>query len=208
MTMSGGRHWQRGFTLVELLIAVGIMALIGTAGSLLLNSSLNNQAVIEQRQQNLERLALALTIFRHDVEQLTPRIPRDAQGDVLPANIIAAQVGEDSELEFVHAGRRVLPGRGLGSKLERVRYVKEDEELIRYSAGVADPASNTHWQRQVLLTEVSQFVVELYDGERWSTFWPPSTQINATQPKALRMLTGAGIWQDIKLNVLLPEAIQ
>jgi general secretion pathway protein J len=199
---------SRGFTLVELLIAVGIMALIGTAGSLLLNSSLNNQVVIEQRQQNLERLALALTIFRRDLEQLTSRIPRDSQGDALSANIVVEQVGADSELEFVHAGRRVIPGRGLGSQLERVRYVKEEKDLIRYSAGVADPASNTHWQRQVLLSDVGQFEVELYDGERWSTFWPPSTQINASQPEALRLTTEVGVWQDIRLNVLLPEARQ
>jgi len=207
MNMQTASRPQSGFTLVELLIAIGIMALLGTAGSLLLNSSLENQAHIEQRQQKLERLALALTIFRRDIEQISQRIPRDEQGDVLPANIVAEQIGEDSELEFVHGGRRVLPGRGLGSTLERVRYVKEEKELIRYSAGVADPAGNTHWQRQVLLNDVSSFVVELYDGERWSTFWPPSTQINATQPKALRLISSVGSWPDIRLNVLLPESL-
>ena len=63
--MRGERH--QGFTLVELLIAVGIMALLGTVGALLLNSSLENQAAIEKRQQALERVALALTVFRRDV---------------------------------------------------------------------------------------------------------------------------------------------
>ncbi|MFT6551943.1 MAG: general secretion pathway protein J [Zhongshania marina] len=204
--MRGGRH--QGFTLVELLIAVGIMALLGTVGALLLNSSLENQAAIEKRQQALERVALALTVFRRDVEQLIPRIPRDEQGDPMPANIVAEQVGEDSELEFVHGGRRVLPGRSLGSTLERVRYVREEKELIRYSAAVADPAGNTTWQRQVVLNDVSEFVVELYDGNRWSVFWPPSTQVNATQPRSLRMTVSTGVWPDIQLNVLLPELSQ
>jgi general secretion pathway protein J len=196
-----------GFTLVELLIAIGIMALLGTVGALLLNTSLENKAAIETRQQKLERVALGLTILRRDIEQITPRIPRDELGDAMAANIVAEQVGEDSELEFVHAGRRVLPGRGLGSQLERVRYVKEEQELIRYSAAVADPASNTPWQRQILLEEVSQFEVELYDGERWSTFWPPSTQVAASQPLALRIKTSVGPWPDIQLNVLLPELL-
>ncbi|MBQ0761055.1 MAG: type II secretion system minor pseudopilin GspJ [Zhongshania sp.] len=203
MAMRGRR--QKGFTLVELLIAVGIMALLGTVGAMLLNSSLENQAAIDTRQQGLERVALALTVFRRDVEQITQRIPRDAQGDKMAANLLAEQVGEDSELEFVHGGRRILPGRGLGSTLERVRYVREEKELIRYSAAVADPSGNTPWQRQVLLRDVSAFVVELYDGNRWSTFWPPSTQVSASQPRSLRMTVSTGPWPDIQLNVLLPE---
>ena len=203
MAMRGRR--QQGFTLVELLIAVGIMALLGTVGAMLLNSSLENQAAIDTRQQALERVALALTVFRRDVEQITQRIPRDAQGDKMAANLLAEQVGEDSELEFVHGGRRILPGRGLGSTLERVRYVREEKELIRYSAAVADPSGNTPWQRQVLLRDVSAFVVELYDGNRWSTFWPPSTQVSASQPRSLRMTVSTGPWPDIQLNVLLPE---
>jgi general secretion pathway protein J len=100
MTVLRGVKRQNGFTMVELLIAVGIMALLGTIGSLLLNSSLENQAAIEARQQALERVALALTIFRRDVEQITQRIPRDSQGDAMAANIVAEQVGENSELEF------------------------------------------------------------------------------------------------------------
>ncbi|CAA0087235.1 Type II secretion system protein J [Zhongshania aliphaticivorans] len=199
------RPQQQGFTLVELIIAVGIMALLGTVGAMLLNTSLVNQSAIEARQQALERVSLALTIFRRDIEQLTPRIPRDEQGDAMAANIVAEQVGANSELEFVHGGRRVLPGQSLGSTLERVRYVREESELIRYSAAVADPASNTGWRRQVLLTNVTEFVVELYDGERWSVFWPPSTQVTETQPESLRMTMSTEIWPDIQLNVLLPE---
>lgn len=199
------RPQQQGFTLVELIIAVGIMALLGTVGAMLLNTSLVNQSAIEARQQALERVALALTIFRRDIEQLTPRIPRDEQGDAMAANIVAEQVGANSELEFVHGGRRVLPGQSLGSTLERVRYVREESELIRYSAAVADPASNTTWRRQVLLSNVTEFVVELYDGERWSVFWPPSTQVTETQPESLRMTMSTEIWPDIQLNVLLPE---
>lgn len=208
MNQRMNRSQEKGFTLVELLIAVGIMALLGTVGALLLNTSLENQAAIETRQQALERVALALTVFRRDLEQITPRIPRDEQGDAMAANIVAEQVGEDSELEFVHGGRRVLPGRGLSSTLERVRYVREDKELIRYSAAVADPAGSTTWQRQVLLNDVSDFVVELWDGNRWSVFWPPSTQVNATQPRSLRMTMSTGVWADIQLNVLLPELLQ
>jgi general secretion pathway protein J len=203
-------HQQRkstaaGFTLVELLIAVGIMALLGAMGSIMLNSALNNQERIEGRQQYLERLALALQIMRRDLEQITPRLPRDKQGDVMAAYLIAEQIGENSEVEFVHGGRRILPGQALRSRHERVHYVVEEGELIRLSAALSDPTDSTPWQRQVLLEDVKRFVVNLYDGNRWTGFWPPSTQLEALLPSGVQLEMDVGPWPDIKMNVLLPE---
>ncbi len=196
---------QRGFTLIELLIAVGIMALVGSLASIMLNTSLNNKERIEQRQQQLEELALALQIIRRDLEQLTPRVPRDQHGGPFQARLRGEQIGDYSELEFVHAGRRVLPGQALQSRLERVRYRWEDGSLIRYSAAVADPTSNTEWQRQVLLEDVGRFLVEFYFDKRWTSFWPPNTQLTASQPEGLRLVMDVAQWPDITMNVLLPE---
>lgn len=199
------RQPNAGFTLVELLIAIAIMALLGAAASILLNSSLTNKSAIEARQQRLEQLALALHIVRRDLEQITPRIPRDEQGDPLVSRIVAQQLGANSELEFVHGGRRVLPGDALGGSLERLRYLVEDDALIRYSSGVADPAANATWQRQVLLDDVSRFEIRLYDGQRWGVFWPPSSQLEAPLPKGVSIELDVEPWSNIKMDVLLPE---
>lgn len=198
-------HRHQGFTLVELLIAVAIMATLGALASLLLNSSLNNKAGIESHQLQLEELALALQIMRRDLEQLTPRKPRDQHGDPFPARLRGELIGDFSELEFVHGGRRILPGQVLQSRLERVRYQWEDGSLVRYSAAVADPTDNTDWQRQTLLDEVDRFVVEFYYDKRWGSFWPPSTQLQASQPVGLRVIMDVASWPDIRMNVLLPE---
>ncbi|QQD16909.1 type II secretion system minor pseudopilin GspJ [Spongiibacter nanhainus] len=196
---------DKGFTLVELLIAIGIMALLGAAAAAMLNGAIDNKQRIEARQQKLERVALALQILRRDLEQLTPRIARDRAGDPLQSRIVGEQVDADSEVEFVHGGRRILPGQSLGSALERVRYLSEDEALVRYSAAVADPTDNTDWHRQVLLDKVENFTVSYYDGERWTTFWPPSTQLNAIQPQGVRIEMDVSPWPGIRLDVVLPE---
>ncbi|AKH69488.1 type II secretion system protein J [Spongiibacter sp. IMCC21906] len=197
-----------GFTLVELLIAIGIMALLGAAASVMLNSALNNQDAIQQRQQALEELALGLLTIRRDLEQLAPRIPRDVQGDPLSARLLGEQIGESSEVEFVHDGRRILPGQRIVSSLERVRYRVENGDLLRFSVAVADPASNTDWQKRVLIRDIKRFIVNFYDGDRWSPFWPPSTQISAPQPAGVQIIVDTEIWPDIRMNVLLPEINQ
>lgn len=199
---------RRGFTLVELLIAIAIMALLGTAAAALLGTALQNQDSLEDRQQALEQLALGLLIMRRDLEQLAPRTGRDIQGDLLPARIIAAQEETHSEVEFIRDGRRILPGQALSSSLERVRYEVEDGELIRYSVALADPTNNTAWQRQRLLGEVERFEMQFYDGERWTSFWPPSTQISAPLPLGAQLLLDTQRWPDLRMNVLLPEANQ
>ncbi|GAB3374791.1 type II secretion system minor pseudopilin GspJ [Spongiibacter taiwanensis] len=201
------RH-RAGFTLVELLIAIGIMALLGTAASVMLNAAVNNEDAIGARQQALEEVALGLLTLRRDLEQLAPRIPRDVQGDPLAARIVGAQIGEDSEIEFVHDGRRILPGQTLLSSLERVRYEREDDALVRYSVAVADPTANTDWQRRVLIRDVKRFVVNFYSGDRWSPFWPPSSQVSAPQPAGIQITMDTEIWPDLRLNVLLPESGQ
>lgn len=192
---------------MELLIAIGIMALLSTAAGVMLNSTIENERSIESRQQALERLALCLLIVRRDLEQLAPRIGRDVQGDAMAARIVGEQIGENSEVEFIHDGRRILPGQTLGGSLERVRYVVEENALIRYSVPVADPTSNTEWQRQVMLEDVKQFQMHYYDGERWTTFWPPSTQVSAPQPAGVQLQMDTLRWPDLRMNVMLPEAL-
>ena len=59
-----------------------------------------------------------------------------------------------------------------------------------------------------LLEDVGRFVVSFYDGSRWTSFWPPSTQLNALQPTGLRIELDVGPWPDIEMNVLLPELVQ
>ncbi|MGB1906347.1 MAG: PulJ/GspJ family protein, partial [Spongiibacter sp.] len=90
--MSASARDQHGFTLVELLIAIGIMALLGALASIMLNGALSNQQIVGERQYKLERVALALHIMRRDLEQLTPRVGRDEYGDPMAARIVAEQV--------------------------------------------------------------------------------------------------------------------
>ncbi|SUD53922.1 general secretion pathway protein J [Ectopseudomonas oleovorans] len=75
---------QRGFTLLELLIAIAIFALLGLATYRMLDSVLSADAVTREHERQLRELTRALSAFERDLRQVTVRPIRDAFGDAQP----------------------------------------------------------------------------------------------------------------------------
>ncbi len=199
---------QRGFTLVELLIAIAILALLSVAASTLLGSSLENQQQIEQRAERLRALGTALVIMRRDLEQMAPRIGRDLHGDSHESMLLSYRDSEVERLQFTRLGRRQLPGSFVGSSLERVRYTLSEEKLQRHSAPVADPVAQTPWRTQTLLEGVRELRLRYYDGREWFDQWPPLSRASAdapvaTLPRALSVELELEGWESVSLQVLV-----
>lgn len=174
---------QAGLTLIELLIAIAIMAVLAILASTLLGSSLENQKHLKRSSESLEELGLSLTLIRRDLEQAVNRVGRDQYGDKQPAPLLSFAEGEQFLLEFTRDGRRILPGEKFASSLERIRYAIEEESLIRYSVGVPDPAANTEWRKQSLLGDVVAVDFSYLNNGKWERQWPPeSTGLNVTPP--------------------------
>lgn len=64
------RH-RDGFTLVEVLIALALFALIGVAGFTLLNSVLRTQGATETRLDRMAEIQRAMLVITSDLDQLT-----------------------------------------------------------------------------------------------------------------------------------------
>ncbi|GAA4770023.1 hypothetical protein GCM10023219_15600 [Stakelama sediminis] len=76
---------QRGFTLVEMLVALVVFALLASAGVGLLRASVDTQSAVAQRlseRKGVERLRL---MFTTDLGQAVDRPTRDARGANEPA---------------------------------------------------------------------------------------------------------------------------
>ena len=71
---------QRGFTLIEMLVAVGLLSLLGLASALALNSALRSQSIIGAKQDALEQLQRTQRLLSRDLEQLLLRPSRDSFG--------------------------------------------------------------------------------------------------------------------------------
>ncbi|MDZ7686481.1 MAG: type II secretion system minor pseudopilin GspJ [Gammaproteobacteria bacterium] len=91
----------RGFTLIEVLIAISIFALIGLAGYRLLTSVTTTHDRVRTAVDEFSELGRAMTFIARDVYQVTERPVRDEYGEPLPA--LMAGVGAYS-VEFTRAG--------------------------------------------------------------------------------------------------------
>jgi len=189
---------QRGFTLLELLIAVALLALLGLAGALTLDSSLRAEEKISQRDQQLQLLDRAVLLLQHDLEQALPRHNKAVDGNGQSQALWAyaePRLADGVILEFVRHNQ------GLNQAvLQRVRYRLEENSLWRDSLDQADPAE-PRWQSRRLLNHVSEIKQEFY-GQRWIDSWEPREgQLNQL-PQAIRLQLSTELWQE--LTFILP----
>ncbi|HVC38234.1 MAG TPA: type II secretion system minor pseudopilin GspJ, partial [Gammaproteobacteria bacterium] len=169
----------RGFTLVELLVAVAIFAVIAVLAYGGLDS------VIHQREQTagvMNRLRVvqqAFALMARDFGQLEPRPVRDPLGNTP----LAAFVSTPQNLPPVvfTRGGWSNPLADVRSTEERVAYELDDDKLVRLSWPELDNPSQALPTKQELLTGVSAFDLRFMDSSgQWQTQWPPlNTDVNA-----------------------------
>lgn len=160
----------RGFTLVEVLIAVGIFALIGIVSAALLGRIIEARALTEARADRLSTVQTAMQRLERDILQWQSRAIRDRFGDAQPA----LQLRSDGELEFTTGGWSNpldLPR----SELQRVVWTLGNSGgLVRRFWSVLDRAQDSEPREQQVLGSVEGFSITLIDvdGGSWRN-WPP-----------------------------------
>ncbi len=158
-----------GFTLIEVLIVLGIFAIIGLIGARIVERVLANNETLSERGGRLLEVQRAMQILQRDLLQLSGRGVRDGLGDPVEPLLI----GADGMIEFTRFGWRNPLGRPR-SDLQRVGYVLQDDVLYRAYWMVLDRAPDSEPQLQQMLTGVEQIEFSALDvsGNEHS-FWPP-----------------------------------
>ena len=162
------RHNGRGYTLIEVLIAVSVFAIL--AGSVYLALSALSEAAFVQRERARELAELQLSVVRleADLRQLASRPVRAADGGLNPA-----LVGQRMRFEATRAGWANL-GDQRRSQLQRFGWQREGERLVRTFMPTTDSAGGSREQIETVLDGVGGFELEYRtrDG-RWLEQWPP-----------------------------------
>ena len=80
----------RGFTLLEVIVVLGVFALIGVISGQIISRVLDNQRLLAERGDRLAEVQLAMKILQRDVMQLNARSIRDQLGDSTEPLMIGA----------------------------------------------------------------------------------------------------------------------
>lgn len=180
---------MRGFTLLELLVALAIFALLSVMAYGGLRNVLDTRAHVTAEMARLATLQTAFTLMERDIEQALARSVRDNYGDVRPA--LAGGSNSDAlVLELTHAGYR-NPSARPRSQLQRVAYQLQDGKLQRLLWPVLDRAPVTEPVVTELLADVSAVQVLFYDQQLVAQpAWPVTIASDATSrslPRAMEV---------------------
>ncbi len=203
MTM---RNKLPGFTLIEMVIAVAIFAVIGVLAFGGLNAVVNGQESIKVSAQQLKDLQLTFRYLERDLGHFINRPIRDNFGDLQ-----GAIIGDDEKtLSFSHSGWR-NPANLVRSKIQRVTYEFSENALTRYTWSHLDGAEPEDSFESVILENVESFKLRyLQDDNSWHPTWPPvgSGGRVIEPPKTLEVIIKYENWDEIKRLFVLPVSLE
>lgn len=160
-----------GFTLLELLVAVAVFAVLSAMAYGGLRNVIDNSQQTEQSMQRLQQVQLAILKISRDFSQLSQRNIRDGYGN--SNNYVMTGEGGDIFIEFSRGGRR-NPAELLRSHLQRVAYKLEENKLSRLHWPHLDRTQEMEPYESVLLEDVVDASVRFLDANNeWHNEWPP-----------------------------------
>jgi general secretion pathway protein J len=166
---------QRGLTLIELVIAIGIFALFSAMAYGALDRIMSQRDRLENEQLFWRTLSLAFLRVEDDLAQARPRRVRDIDGNVLPSlrgQPTDTRALAEPTLEFTRGGVIDLSTGG-NTVLQRVGYRLQDGRLVRLTWSVLDRGPQSKPTEATLLKDVDAFSVRfLGPNDEWLDQWP------------------------------------
>src|SRR3954471_13286931 len=173
-----------GFTLLELLVALFITAILFAMGYGALTQALNSRKEVEEQSARLLAMQQAMRVMEQDLELMQPRPARDPLGNGYEAALVVSQNAtsagaQDSTmapgtalLTFTRGGW-ANPAGLPRSELQRVSYLVRDNKLIRQYQPVLDTTAATAVVESELLDRVDSLSFQYMDESfAWSPSWP------------------------------------
>ncbi|SEC91624.1 type II secretion system protein GspJ [Pseudomonas kilonensis] len=173
---------QSGFTLLELVIAIGIFALLGLASWRLFDGVVRTQQGTGQHERDIRALQRAVGVIERDVWQAVAGSLVLAPGRL--------------QLQRSHWRNPLDQPR---SERQTVSYRLEGAVLWRDSAG----EGTSLVQQQKLLDDVHGLSWRVFDPQRG---WHSET-VSDTAPLALELIVSAGRFEQVRRVLLLPGAL-
>tara|TARA_B100001059_G_C17710671_1_gene515277 strand:- start:215 stop:829 length:615 start_codon:yes stop_codon:yes gene_type:complete len=166
---------QRGFTLLEVMVALGILAFVVISTHQILDSTTKAKDASDEKIAELNGLQTTFRLMDQDFSQMTKRAVRNESGDVQEYYLLAGRYVLESQYDgivFVRDGWinpiNLLPR----SELQAVGYRVMDDNLERVYRVYVDQLDNMEPRVQQVLENVEELKFEFLDSDnKWQEQW-------------------------------------
>ncbi|MEN9433265.1 MAG: type secretion system minor pseudopilin GspJ [Pseudomonadota bacterium] len=160
MSTLGHLRQQAGFTLIEVLIALSIFAVIAVMSYQGINTLIHTEQQSRKALTDLTELQRAFMMWERDLRQAAPRAIVDDINSTQPS----MRVGDGVLIEFSANNYYDWSGKA-GHTLQRVRYRFNEGKLIREVWGYPDHLQTTAPQSLILLDNLIQASIEIVKAD-------------------------------------------
>jgi len=191
---------QSGFTLIEILVAMAIFALIAVGSVAMLTAVSAKNDLSDQRMQSLQTMQRAMLIIERDFLQMVPRKTR-LEGEVSDTLVFAGKFAFESEsdgLGFVRSGWHNPQLTLRRSTLQSVAYRTQNKELQRLYSTYVDNAIGFEPKIRVLLEGVESVSFEFLEKfDKKSFEWEEAKSVDEL-PIAVAIIIKSEVYGEIR----------
>nr|WP_269815955.1 type II secretion system minor pseudopilin GspJ [Serratia ureilytica] len=196
---------QRGFTLVEMLLAIALFAMLSLTALTVFRGVLKNDEITQRKSTQLTQLQRALAIVERDLTQAQARAPTgDKRWPAAPEFAVLQTAGEeggDFQLLLIRNGWPNPQARLPRATQERVAYRYRQGRLERLSyPNLSSPQAAV--RSVLLLSEVTRFQLRFYRQGEWLTAW----RAGGLLPQAVEIAIDTPALGEVRRIVTLPAA--
>ena len=159
----------RGFTLLEVLVAIAIFGVVAVIAYGSLSSLMDSKRGVEDHAARLASLQLAFQLIQRDLAQAVDRPVRDELGGSEDAMLLSSA----GQLAFTRIGEDLPATEQPRSRLERLEYQLRDDKLWRVRWRQLDRVQGTKADEMLLMDGINSWKLRFLDRNgNWQTGWP------------------------------------
>ncbi len=200
----GASHAARGFSLLELLLAMAMAAMLALSLYTAMNVALRAKASANASLEPTRAAMIAMDLIQQDFQSVPP--PGDSTGNTVPLSgafygeHLPAAGGDNDSVEFHSIGADPIEGdpidapplsEGIRRIHLQVRVDGAASVLVRRVTRNLLPASEPAVQEEILCRNVRSFGLRYYDGVAWQEDWD-STTLDDNLPLAVAITLELG----------------
>lgn len=198
---------KQGFTLVEVLIALTVFALLATLTSSSLYYAFTTRTHVNTEVEQLNSLQLAVSLIQQDLLQTTERAIRGNEMRLFPIF-----VGQPQYLELTRSGNDNPQSIEKRSHLKRIALLCLEGLLLHRTWSSLDPVDRNTYEDKILLDNVADCHFNYLNQSlqllsEWREQALAQNQVKEPLPKAVQINVTLQKWGEMKLLFIIPEAL-